>query len=69
MIALSRHSSTSSIRPARQPARGLLITLEQWAERYRQRRALLALSDNTLKDIGVSGADAWREASKPFWRP
>ncbi|HMW31621.1 MAG TPA: DUF1127 domain-containing protein, partial [Plasticicumulans sp.] len=30
--------------------------------RYRQRRALLALSDAMLKDIGISRADAWHEA-------
>lgn len=36
--------------------------------RYRQRRALLALSDAMLKDIGISRADAWHEADKPWWR-
>ncbi|NMQ19553.1 DUF1127 domain-containing protein [Candidatus Competibacter phosphatis] len=36
---------------------------------YRQRRELLALDDRMLKDIGLSRADAFREGSKPFWRP
>lgn len=36
-------------------------------ETYRERRQLLALSDATLKDIGVSRADAEREASRRFW--
>lgn len=36
-------------------------------ETYRERRQLLALSDATLKDIGVSRADAEREASRSFW--
>lgn len=36
--------------------------------RYRQRRALLALSDAMLKDIGISRADAWHEAGKSWWQ-
>ena len=40
-----------------------------WLERSRQRRALGQLSDHMLRDIGVSRADAWAEADKPFWRP
>ncbi len=34
---------------------------------YRERRALLALSDYDLKDIGLSRADAHREASRSLW--
>jgi uncharacterized protein YjiS (DUF1127 family) len=71
MIASPRLVSptfTRSASPARQPARGLLATLESWAERHRQRRALLGLSDSMLKDVGISYADAWQEGRKPFWR-
>ena len=39
-----------------------------WAERVRQRRALLALDEWMLKDIGLSRADVRREYDKPFWR-
>jgi uncharacterized protein YjiS (DUF1127 family) len=46
----------------------LYLLLERWVERRRQRRALLELGDALLKDIGISRADALREASKPFWR-
>lgn len=42
--------------------------LTGWAERARQRRALLALDDSMLKDIGVTRADVMRECDKPFWR-
>jgi uncharacterized protein YjiS (DUF1127 family) len=72
MIASPRLVSTNPTRfapAARRPVLGLLATLELWAERHRQRRALLKLGDHTLKDIGVSHADAWQEASKPFWQP
>jgi uncharacterized protein YjiS (DUF1127 family) len=40
-----------------------------WLERSRQRRALAQLSDHMLRDIGLTRADAWAEAAKPFWRP
>ena len=65
MIALTRHSHVSFERPS---LSGLVGALERWSERRRQRRALLQLDDNLLKDIGLSHADAWQEAHKPFWR-
>ena len=37
-------------------------------ERRRSRRALLEMSDDQLKDIGLSHADVHFEAHKPFWR-
>ncbi|MCG8355938.1 MAG: DUF1127 domain-containing protein [Kiloniellales bacterium] len=43
-------------------------TLLVWDERHVQRRALASLDDAMLKDMGLSRADAEREASKPFWR-
>jgi uncharacterized protein YjiS (DUF1127 family) len=45
-----------------------LRLLLDWSERRRQRIHLSALTDEILKDIGVSSADAAREAGKPFWR-
>ena len=33
----------------------------------RQRRKLLSLDERSLKDIGISRADAYREASRDFW--
>ena len=47
---------------------GLLTRLPVWEERARQRRQLLRLDDHLLKDMGMSRADAYREAHKPFWR-
>ena len=49
-------------------ARRSLDRLALWQQRAAQRRALAALPDELLKDIGVSRADAMIEASKPFWR-
>ena len=46
----------------------MLETVIAWIERSRQRRTSANLPDYMLKDIGVSRADAWQEAEKPFWR-
>lgn len=55
--------------PASELCRGLLDRIAAWFERSRQRRALAGLDERMLRDIGVSRADAIREAGKPFWRP
>jgi uncharacterized protein YjiS (DUF1127 family) len=34
---------------------------------YRERRALLGMSDAALKDIGLSRADAFREGARSLW--
>jgi uncharacterized protein YjiS (DUF1127 family) len=44
----------------------LLLT---WQQRARDRRQLEALNDRMLRDIGLTRADVFAEASKPFWRP
>lgn len=46
----------------------LAETVPEWLERSRQRRQLARLSDHMLRDIGLTRADAWAEAEKPFWR-
>ena len=45
-----------------------LVTVRLWVERSRQRRALIAMEDRLLDDIGISRAEADREYRKPFWR-
>ena len=40
-----------------------------WQDRAEQRHALTELNERMLKDIGVSNADAYKEARKPFWLP
>ncbi|WP_158893903.1 MULTISPECIES: DUF1127 domain-containing protein [unclassified Pseudomonas] len=54
---------------------GVIFRLRQvWAwlrravELSRQRRALYRLDEGALHDLGLSRADAWQEADKPFWR-
>ncbi|WP_265519551.1 DUF1127 domain-containing protein [Nitratireductor luteus] len=41
--------------------------IDQMDQRRRSRIALQELSDEQLKDIGISRADAFREAARPFW--
>ena len=42
-------------------------TLRRWAELHRQRRLLAQLSDEGLKDLGLSRADIVGESQRPFW--
>ena len=46
----------------------LVAVLGMWIERHRQRRALAALDDAMLKDIGIGRGDVVRETGKPFWQ-
>ena len=47
----------------------LVTLLLTWQQRARDRRQLQSLSDHMLRDIGLTRADVFAEASKPFWRP
>jgi uncharacterized protein YjiS (DUF1127 family) len=40
-----------------------------WLQRAQQRRQLECLNDHMLRDIGLTRADVFAEASKPFWQP
>ena len=46
---------------------GLLGWFADRAARRRSRQALLGLDDAMLKDIGLTRAEATREAGKSFW--
>jgi uncharacterized protein YjiS (DUF1127 family) len=53
--------------PAYRPVPGLGATLRRWIAVSRQRRALASLDADALADIGLSAAEARREAARPFW--
>jgi uncharacterized protein YjiS (DUF1127 family) len=57
------------VRPWSRAVGGALDLLLLWHQRARDRRQLESLSDHMLRDIGLSRADVFAEASKPFWRP
>lgn len=52
------------LRHARRPLHLRLLDL---VELHRQRRALAALDDARLRDIGLSREDAEAEARRPLW--
>ncbi|MGH7003819.1 MAG: DUF1127 domain-containing protein [Alphaproteobacteria bacterium] len=45
-----------------------LTKIVEWQERAEQRVHLAGMDERMRKDIGISYADAVREADKPFWR-
>lgn len=58
----------SGLRPALEALAAVALGRAlRWREVARQRRALLALNDRMLKDIGISRAEAEQEARRPFW--
>ncbi|TPM41647.1 DUF1127 domain-containing protein [Mesorhizobium sp. B2-3-4] len=79
-IGTFRHSASDLLaQPARPSGRrgfaGRLVqvvrSLAKWIdhllERRRSRLALLEMTDDQLKDIGVSRCDAHREGIRPLW--
>jgi uncharacterized protein YjiS (DUF1127 family) len=44
-----------------------LIRVERMMVTRRERRALLAASDDMLRDLGLSRADVYREGTRSFW--
>ena len=47
----------------------ILLTLLTWEARWRERRHLAELSEETLVDIGRTRAELDDESSKPCWKP
>ncbi|TVT82894.1 DUF1127 domain-containing protein [Pseudomonas sp. H3(2019)] len=44
-----------------------LEKIVRWQELHRERELLGSMSDETLKDIGISRADVEHERVRPFW--
>ena len=55
------------LRPTRTLLRALGFLVRCY-DRYQQRLDLAELSDEALKDIGLTRRDVERECAKPFWR-
>lgn len=54
--------------PVRRKVQRGWMTLMDWRQRHRERAELRLLDDRTLKDVGLTRSDVWRECRKPFWR-
>jgi uncharacterized protein YjiS (DUF1127 family) len=48
--------------------RGWIALVKMWWHRMQDRRTLATMSDQSLRDIGITRYDAFYEARKPFWR-
>jgi uncharacterized protein YjiS (DUF1127 family) len=46
----------------------LLHKFSRWYELHRERELLAGMSDEALKDIGLSRADVAQEAERHFWQ-
>jgi uncharacterized protein YjiS (DUF1127 family) len=75
MMATTTHPNTVHnlwLSQAWQSIRALLVRgldmLHTGQQRHRMRRDLLSLNDRLLRDVGLSRAEAEREASTPFWQ-
>ncbi|MGF6152993.1 uncharacterized protein YjiS (DUF1127 family) [Pseudomonas fluorescens] len=44
-----------------------LEKIVRWHELHRERALLASMSDEALKDIGISRADVEHEVVRPFW--
>ncbi len=70
VTALSHLQQQMTLRPINKLRMALIDFAERvyhWHMLARERYELMRLSDEMLKDIGVSRADAEGEASRPFW--
>ena len=68
MRTISKNVSIAALISPHKWMGAVTITLLRIDDRLRQRRALAALDDRLLQDIGLSRADVERECSRPFWR-
>jgi len=64
----SVHALSEFIWPSRRLVYRTATKVRLCSERARSRRELQTLDDYALRDIGLTRADVWREASKPRWR-
>ena len=46
---------------------GLLHQLKRWYQLSQQRQQLASMSDELLKDIGLTRADVMQESERHFW--
>ena len=61
------HSRSSHAKRFARAAKTIWRVLDNLLERRRSRLALLEMTDEQLKDIGISRRDADREGRRSFW--
>ncbi|CAI8738592.1 hypothetical protein D3C81_1625120 [compost metagenome] len=63
----ARHGVRTALHRLREPVWAAITRLQRWRQLSRDRSELAQLSDDCLRDIGLSRADVRREATRPFW--
>jgi uncharacterized protein YjiS (DUF1127 family) len=63
----ARHGVRDALRRFRQPVLAAVTQLQRWRKLSRDRTELARLSDDCLRDIGLSRADVRRESTRSFW--
>ena len=56
-----------ALKTFRNPLTNVVVKLRRWHQLSNERVELSRLSDERLRDIGLSRADVVRESSRPFW--
>ena len=56
-----------ALRTFRKPLTNVVVQLRRWHQVSTERVELSRLSDERLRDIGLSRADVVQESSRPFW--
>ena len=62
------HESASRQSLLQRGWQSLMAHVALWTKLHRQRVALTTLSDDALKDIGLSRADIYQESERHFWQ-
>jgi|GEM_PF-5136125 len=63
----ARYGVRTALHRLREPVWAAITRLQRWRQLSRDRSELAQLSDDCLRDIGLSRADVRREATRPFW--
>ncbi|MCV4342872.1 DUF1127 domain-containing protein [Pseudomonas capsici] len=64
----SRELEEKSLARAGANSQPCMTRLALYRHRWTSRKALLKLSDDQLRDIGLDAGQAMAEAMKPFWK-
>ena len=67
-LDLNALSARTTVAPAVRAAVKLAFVMMTWDEAYRSRRALKHLSDEQLRDIGLTRRQTDAEARRGFWQ-
>jgi uncharacterized protein YjiS (DUF1127 family) len=67
ILRFDRSNPVAATRP--RPGLGRILALAGlWHRRAASRAVLRELPRDRLRDLGMTQADAWYEANKPFWK-